>query len=304
MYDWYIQSIDKAIRFGITGEWYWTDNNPNLFISLFFTGPIIWRVLPIVSLILFFMFFFKKLHYSKYRINVCEYATKKEMMLFGFLIVALSSWHQYYPMFCPSHAYWATGLMFGILVYAILLFLKKFKLNNIIAIILTMLIVLTPLLPNQIPRRVNTSLSVLEMNKKEFVKIDYGFHLNGIRTSQEVYEFYLDYFSYIEFLNMSFPDKQFLNYSKYPLLAITFPTNITNMTMFGSSWFYVYRDFGDKLELLVDEFKPILVTDREILRNSYNFYDYFGNYVLIYENESTLIYADTQTANLLQQFPE
>lgn len=107
--DWWIQSIkwpkvwaSKSLGGSLL------DNVKAIYFVVFETVPMIYRVLPIITII-YAIKLIVDFHLRKRR-NLDVYVTSLVA------IVAIGSWHQYYPIACPRHTWWAAAPMFGVFV--------------------------------------------------------------------------------------------------------------------------------------------------------------------------------------------
>jgi hypothetical protein len=118
--DWWKQSIKFSVIFGM--EYFGRPTPGHLFRVLFpypnitfrprpnyqlYDPCYMWDLLPLAS--------FALLGLILWRLVIRHSKEKRDAMLFVYLIVALGSWHQYYPLSDAVHAFWAAGMMVGIL---------------------------------------------------------------------------------------------------------------------------------------------------------------------------------------------
>jgi len=233
---------------------------------------------------LYFNFYADKFYIKNKRLKLKKYASKKEMMLLFFVVIAISSWHQYYPVPCIRHIYWACGIMIGIFVYCIYNTLDEAKISKKSLSIL-LIMVLCLFFYNDTSYRIRAGVY---RHRANLVTIDFGYHLNGMRVDDETYSFLYEYFAYIELLKQEFPNKQFINFTRDGFFGITFNENLTNMTVNWGN--VVYYDYLNNVQALINSYKPIIISTVHI--------DVQG-YVLINEIHYLMIYADIQTAEYL-----
>jgi len=291
-YDWWAQSLRFAFYFGFGRTAGTIGTIENLLTDLFFAGhwtfgslgmPMIWVAMPVICIYLFFSFYAGKLHISGMRLRVKNYASQKEMMLLFFAVIAIALWHQYYPVPCVSHIYWASGIMIGVFVYVIwdALGERDAKRKSILLIMVLFLFFYGNILTN-----VTTGMSRLRQ-REHMVTIEFGHHLNGMMVDAGTHSFLYEYFNYIDRLKGLFPEKQFINYTRDGLYGITFGENLINMTVnWGNA---VYPDYHANVRTLASNYSPFIVAFHHI--------DVPG-YVMIRHIHHVLIFADSQTAEL------
>lgn len=116
IHDMYLQSIKTAFFFG-TKEWNMPDQSTNLFMKILRAlivtnrtdNSLLWTLLPLVCLSLLAILALKK-WYNRGSVYNC-------LPLYGLLLVSLASWHQYFPVTCIRHCYWAATPMIGVFSY-------------------------------------------------------------------------------------------------------------------------------------------------------------------------------------------
>ena len=287
-YDWWAQSLRFAFYFGFSGTIGATEN---LLLDLFLgyhwtlrgsTIPVIWAIMPILCIFLFVYFYVGKLHIGRARIKIKEYASKKEMMLLFYAVIAIASWHQYYPVPCLSHVYWAAGMMIGVFVYCVWEVLGGIDTRRKSIILIMVVFVF---FYGDIHWKLRNATTHLR-NRDNLVTINFGHHLNGMMVDAGMHNFLHEYFAFIDNLREQFPEKQFINDTRDALFAITFGENLLNMTVnWGNA---VYPDYHANVRDLINRYQPIIVT----LNPSVD----APGYVLIGNIHNIRILADASTA--------
>ena len=253
-YDWYAQSIRQMWRFGTTHG----GGPSNIPLHLFpvWHQSAIWLVMPVICILLFLNFCaskvsFKETFISK-RLKLAEGASEKELHILTFVVLGIASWHQYYPQPCINHLYWATGFMTGIFVY---FFWEIINLKSVIKKGICLGLVILFFFSADITQRVRGGINRYNAFP---ITIDYGFHLNGMRVNETMYNFLRVYFEFVEQLKEMFPGKPFVNYTTCGLWGITFGENLTNMPVnWGNN---IYSDFTEKLQRQIERYRPVIVS--------------------------------------------
>jgi len=296
--DWWLQSIMFSI--------FWNSKRMSLYGSigflfkcLFVVGynqSFIWRVFPIINLIMFFKYlvkFFKK-----------EALSKKEVIIFSIVFLSFASWLQYYPGPGGLHSFAAATPMIGLSVYfiwesieVIINFIfninnknkkeiiveenkerniirakKKFKLIYLNKIIITLIILLL-IFSYEITLNIKTGLNRLENNQ---IKINYPKILSGLKFNKEDAIKYYKLGKVISKLNENFKNKNIIT-TGGDALFLTFQENNINFSPMYVDWgefnLFLYPDWKEKLNNYIIEEKPIII----MLRG--HFYpDYFEIY--------------------------
>lgn len=291
-YDWFAQSLRFAFYFGFGGTW---GTIENLFLDLFFSNhwtfphsaiSAIWVIMPVMCIFLFFNFYAGRFLIRKRLLKVKGYASKKEMMLLFFVVIAIASWHQYYPVPCISHVYWASGIMIGIFMYCVWDALGERETRRK-AVILIMVIFM--FFYSDLRWKIQNGAAHLR-NRQHLVTIDFGFHLNGMIIDRGTYDLLFHYFNFIDQLQEMLPEKQFLNYTRDAVFGITFDENIINMTVNWGN--VVYPDYQANVHNLIHQYQPIIVATHHIGT---------PGYVLVRSFHHVLIFVDEHTAR--EHFP-
>ncbi|MCL2404057.1 MAG: glycosyltransferase family 39 protein [Defluviitaleaceae bacterium] len=291
-YDWFAQSLRFAFFFGFGGQF---GTIQNLMLDLFFGGhwtfrgaeiSMIWVIMPVVCIFLFFNFYAGRFVIRNMRIKIRGFASHKDMMLLFFVVIGIASWHQYYPVACISHAYWANGIMIGIFVYTVW---DAFGDAAVRRKAILLIMVLFVFFYSDLNWKVRTGTAQLR-GRAHLATIDFGFHLNGMSVDHGSFGFLLEYFTFIEQLKELLPDKQFINYTRDGLLGITHGDNMINMTVNWGN--IVYPDYHVNVHNLINTHQPIVVATHHIGS---------PGYVLVRQIHHVLIYVDADSAR--EHFP-
>jgi len=296
--DWWLQSIMFSI--------YWNSKRMSLYGSigflfkcLFVVGynqSFIWRVFPIINLIMFFKYLIK---FSKKKALI-----KKEVIIFSIVFLSFASWLQYYPGPGGLHSFAAATPMIGLSVYfiwesieVIINFIsninnknkreiigeenrerniirakKKLKLIYFNKLIITLIILLL-IFSYEITLNIKTGLNRLENNQ---IEINYPKILSGLKFNKEDAIKYYKLGKVISNLNENFKNKNIITTGE-DALFLTFQENNINFSPMYIDWgefnLLLYPDWKEKLNNYIIEKKPIII----MLRG--HFYpDYFEIY--------------------------
>ncbi len=119
--DWYLQNYRLAVEFASTipQSWYgYGGFRGRLFFLLKTLLPIrmdflLWALLPLNAVALALSLLIKRL-YGR------GGPERREGALLAVSMVAITSWHQYYPVPCYRHCFWAASVMVGLMVFTVL----------------------------------------------------------------------------------------------------------------------------------------------------------------------------------------
>ena len=271
-YDWYAQSIRYMFRFGTARA----DRHAqalahggpgflNFFNFLFFHlfprhQSAIWTAMPVVCILLFLNFCSDKIPlkeiFREKRLKLVNSASEKELYILTFVVLAIASWHQYFPVSCINHVYWAAGFMAGIFVY---FFWEIINLKSIVKKSVCMGLVILFFFFADINHKIRTGIHRYNIPR---VTIDYGFHLNGMRVSADEYNFFRVYFEFLEQLKEMLPERQFLNLTNCAFWGITFDVSLTNMTFYSGN--VIYNNHTEDLRRIKETHRPIIISYTQI----------------------------------------
>ena len=252
--DWWIQSIQFAFVFGMQGR-----SVVSILHNLFPRWQTaIWILMPVSCILMFLNFYADKIsinkHMEKTKININRESSAHDLKLLSLVAVSIASWHQYHPVVCYRHLHWATGIMIGLIIY----FIWTIMLRNDLGILrksVVFALIIVFLFYGDVSRRVETGRARLSMYP---YTISYGFHLNGMRVGhRSTYDFFREYFEYIENLKERFPDKGFLNLTRDAMFGVTLTDNLTNMTVNWDDW--VYSNYTATINELIERYRPIII---------------------------------------------
>ncbi len=293
--DWWLQSIIFSF--------YWNSKRMSLYGSFGFLfrclfiidyeQSFIWRVFPVINLILLAKYLFKFL--KKRALN------RKEVIIFSIVFLSLASWLQYYPGPGFAHAYWAATPMVGLSVYfiwesirVIITFffnktkrkkmIMKHKLRNIIGVcekpklacsikLIITLLILALIFSYDITLRVKNGLNRLENNQ---IEINCPRTFLGSKFNKEDAIKYYKLGKVISNLNENFEDKNIITTGE-DALFLTFQEDNTSFSPMFVDWgefnLFLYPDYKEKLNNYIIEEKPIII----MLRGQF-YPDYFEIY--------------------------
>jgi len=243
-HDWYTQQL--VITIGSVPAYTLTFVFSCLFPKL---QHYVWSVMPIVCLILLFSFYLSK--YAKYKI--IRKASVGEMKLLVFCVIAISSWHQYFPVACIRHIYWGGGIMIGIFIH---FFWDVLKNCEPVKKFFVFIIIIGIFFYYNIEIRITNGIEKYKYYTMTFT--EKGYYFDGMKLSGYEYAKYTELFKQIEIIKQIFPDKTILNLTNDNLLTAIFGDYVTwgnadpanNMSL---TWYEDY--FKDT----INEQKPIII---------------------------------------------
>lgn len=208
------------------------------------------RILPFTCLIVFLFLVVRKMRYKvKFQ--------KDELFIFILSIYCVASWHQYYPVDCFRHIFWASFPMFGVSVYVLqkifsILF-KKIKCSYFLRSLTAVIVLVLILLPD-LKFRYTGSKSKLSVSYSQMTDETFGY-LEGLKLTEGEVQQYTDLHTTIKQLEDQNKEKAVVNMTNDGYYACFYPTNFHPQFIYGSA----YDDFAEIWEKYISENKPIII---------------------------------------------
>lgn len=255
--DWYFQSIRFMFAFGIEGE---GRHAASLFSCLFPSSVFI--IFPIAALsalcVCLYSLFMKKR----------EGERSIELMLIVTAIIGLGSWHQYFPVPCVRHFYWAAIPMLGFYAFAVQtvvnLSVAKTPLNlfkkwtRLSKLLLTVML----LLPfyGTATRMVKDATDKLTSIK--WCMVFHDSFLKNMIISNTAYRYFHDIQSVIERIPPEIAKRPGLNLAYFGTYALCLPNGDNLFPMYVNWGKRVYPNYFDQVNHALAEKRPMVITDK------------------------------------------
>lgn len=250
--DFWIQNVEYMFRFGKTvgaGE---EGTLARIFGSLF-TKDIEYysfKILPL-SCVAVLLYFAAKIIVKREKLK------KNSLAVCILSVYCIASWHQYYPVTCFRHVFWAAFPMFGVTMFLCTklfgVFCKKPKVLYDCLAAVAVLLLLYPDL------KFRYGSAVMKVNA-EYAYVsseDYGY-LEGLKLTQGEADFYSLLQAQVKELEDKYPDKAVTNITRDGYYACFYPYNYQpQFSDWGSM--NVYDDYNEKFLAFVEKEKPILI---------------------------------------------
>lgn len=153
--------------------------------------------------------------------------TNDHMAVFIFSIYGIASWHQYYPVTCLRHMFWAAFPMFGVTVYVlkemVQSILGKLKFPNPAYELAAILLVGAVLYPD-LKYRYDCAMAKVNMPYIYAEGKDYGY-LDGLKLTGYEAEFYSELHAVLKELENKYGDKPVTNVTRDGYYACFYPEN-------------------------------------------------------------------------------
>ncbi|MFA7229681.1 MAG: glycosyltransferase family 39 protein [Victivallaceae bacterium] len=245
--DWCIQSIRFAFRFGKTGgvdigglPEVWL---PLQLILALFPIKTSYVLFPVLTL-LFFVY------------SIIGIWKKKAVnwFLLAVALVALASWHQYFPVGCPRHWYWAATPMFGFFVLTI---------QNLVAatgrrmLRFSAIVLLTLLLVPTILERINGMVDYCRnfSQRRQIIQAPMG----GIFLEPGAYNYWQAVQKAFDSIPPQYNKRAFVNLTDSGLYNLYFPEQKNFHPMYINWGAQVYGDYPEKLKLFLNDKQPVAI---------------------------------------------
>lgn len=293
LYDWWLQSIKFSFAFGGS---FGGGFQLSKLVSVFFPYPLnshnagyIWNIFPIICLIVFIQKIFPRLF------KVERFSTVDAQVL-AIVIVALGSWHQYFPFPCLNHSFWAASPMVGILVFFIrsIFYSVENTCQRNLYTIGIVLIVFGVDFKNRVP-------AIVRFYRLPRIEISEPKVLRGMRVDIESARLYSDIDNHLESYFKLHPNKVLIN-ATTDALFLTFSDRMRNFhpayVKWGIIWSSVYPDYRSRLKEYVENERPLVfvyyptdfvqTTENILKQNVATEDELFEKYKVIYRGKSGL----------------
>ncbi len=242
--DWVTQSILFAFRFGAAGG---IGMLPEVALPL----KVVYALFPGGTFYLFFplftLGFFAR---CVWRISRRQ-ARPADWVLLAVALAALASWHQYYPVGCARHWFWAAVPMFGFAVLAVRELPRPIWRWGLAAVLLLLL------LP-ELAQRVDGfyRYAVNFSSRREITNIP---ALRHLRLSESQYQYWSNVRKAFDAVPDEFRGRPYVNLTDAGLYCFFFPGDWSFHPMYMNWQRQVYNDYPDRLRVFVAKENPVLV---------------------------------------------
>lgn len=285
--DFYIQAIQGMFNFGTTknADLSMSGVIANVLACLFPKERLIWSILPLF-LLLSFAFLIVKLIINKIK----KQDSKRIVSLASFIVFAVASWHQYFPINDSRHVFWAAVPMiacFFVVVSELFQWLAK---GNKVKWTLGTIILGMFFMPECVSNVRQGSQKYATQGEKYF-NSDYAI-LNGKYINADQAEFQDNLFKVMKELEEKYPDKNVLNLTRMSEYAYFSKYN------FHPEFYYCavmpYDFYGNARDYVNKELPIIICYEKD-----YDYYGYAGyeQYASIDGNDSNA-YWDSGTLGI------
>lgn len=217
----------------------------------------IWVLLPLSSLALFVIAF------RKLRRERDEKAAKTFGAYLVLSVFAVASWHQYYPVSCYRHWYWAAFPS----IISLCLLTKMFfehppkrvaallttKKRQILAFVLAGLLLFGS---NVIYHGTAGIINQVENSDRVIFENEHYTHLDGLYLDPDVAAFYTELFDSVAFLEELFPERNIINTTENGVFAL-FGENFC--PIYNNSGDFYYKEYPDLLAAYIKKERPIII---------------------------------------------
>lgn len=180
---------------------------------------------------------------------------KRYLPLAGAVLVGLASWHQFFPVPCVRHLYWASAPMFGALAYAAELGWKNSWGKEARILLLAVLLVLPGI---EIGRRVcEGSRRLAEARGRELCRVP---GLRGMLMFEPELNFYRNLRAGFERIPGPFRERYYLNMTEHALFCRFFPDRPAAHPMYVNWGDKVYPDYHVRMMEFVRNNRPVVLS--------------------------------------------
>ena len=176
-------------------------------------------------------------------------------------LVSLASWHQYFPITCERHVYWAATPMVGLPVYAVWQFVSKKNFQNKIALLSVVLVLVFGW---DVSKRIYSGINKVY---KQYFNITVPSVLSGLDLTPEDAAYFLDIGNQLKMLEAKYPDKNVITVGKDALYP-TFSSRGQNFHPFYVNWKDwikpIYPNYQLQLQEYILKEKPILFVPLDV----------------------------------------
>lgn len=230
--DWYNQCVKGMVTYTSNKAGATSKQKSIVWVVLSYLIPAlwynaVWYVIPLYNLLVFAVVSIYSIFFGIVKKNWI--VNQKLLAFLAYLVIATASWHQYYPVVCYRHLYWAFFPMLGACVISLCWILekvsKKVKLpyagKNVI-----ILVILAILLFPEWKYRIEEGRTYKEGKEEWIVNEEYPY-VNYLRFEEAQKEFYNDLFTTIEQVKNDYPNKNIMNKCSVGLFSCFHLENIT-----------------------------------------------------------------------------
>jgi hypothetical protein len=251
--DWYFQSIRLMYSFGVQNPSY--EHTP-LFKSLFPQSVFI--VFPILTLWVLCISLYSILIRKK------EYERSPDLMLIVTAIIGLASWHQYYPVPCIRHLYWAAIPMLGFYAYAIQrisnipIGIIPFKRRVSLSKLLLVVILLFPFCDTTILAVKNSAYSLKSLSTRKVFKDS---PMKYMLLSDTEYDFFETLQLVIKNVPAEFTKRPGINFTDTGFFSLYFPNQKNFSPMYVNWGNNVYPNYFSQLSRFLEKEQSLVIAD-------------------------------------------
>ncbi len=217
----------------------------------------IWLLLPLASLFLFILAFRKLKRASK------DEDTGLWRAYLVFTVFAVASWHQYYPVSCYRHWYWAAFPSIIPLVLLVRMFfehppkrVEKWLATSKRRLLAYVLAALLLFGSNVIYHGVAGIIKQVENKDRIVFQNDNYTHLNGLYLEPETALFYTELFDSVALLKELFPERNIINTTENGVFAL-FGENFC--PIYNNSGDFYYAEYPELLAAYIESERPIII---------------------------------------------
>jgi 4-amino-4-deoxy-L-arabinose transferase-like glycosyltransferase len=215
----------------------------------------IWLLLPLSSLFLFFR--------QIKRLRKSDAPREPDVALLLLSVFSCASWHQYYPVSCYRHWYWAAfPSVLSLLILLAELYkkppqkLEKYvqtKKQRLLAAALALLLVFGP---NVGWRAVAGGIKLAENKERVRYLHETYTHFNGLYLDKDVASYYTQLLDTVSYLETTFPDKNIVNTTENGVFAL-FGENFC--PIFNNSGDFYYAEYPALQDDYIKTARPIVI---------------------------------------------
>lgn len=250
--DWWTQSIRFSLAFG---EMYGKGFELKRLLSIFFPYPsdpnnagYLWDIFPAACLFVFVQ--------KIYKAFIKKTFSTKDTQVMALVIVALGSWHQYYPFPCFMHSFWAASPMIGILVY--LLWSVFSKIKNVPIRMLATIIALIIIFAKDFRVRIPTVINYYHAPRVELFEPKI---LRGMKIEPAPAKIFSEISTHLNNYLKLHPNAVVIN-ATTDALYMTFSDRMRNFHPAHVKWgllqYVVYQDYQKSLLEYVARMRPLI----------------------------------------------
>ena len=280
--DWYFQSIRFMFSFGIEGR-----EATSLFKCLFPRSVFI--VFPIVTL--------SVLCISIYSLVNRRHDSERPMglMLIVTAIIGLASWHQYFPVPCLRHFYWASIPMLGFYAFAIqeivnfsikvmplhfaryfgklyFKFTAKMPVPHLLSGLSKLLLIVILLLPFYSTATRMAKDMPAKLMSISGSRVFYDSPLKYMLLSDSEYQFFKAFQSVMNRLPPEFANSRGINFTNGAFFSLYFPNGNNFFPMYVNFGNSVYPDYTYQAGRVLAECRPIVISHKKLEFPSYSLF--------------------------------